>query len=95
VVNWFCDDHWRYDAFSRKLAPALTLSVTTSSAAAEQYERDGFRHLMSQWGYADKSYGAPTPTQTPAAEIVFVGQPYGSRARALRRSRRDCPRARS
>jgi spore maturation protein CgeB len=83
VVNWFCDDHWRYDAFSRKLAPALTLSVTTSSSAAQKYERDGFPHLMSQWGYANKSYGSPPPEMTPRSDIVFVGQPYGSRAKIL------------
>jgi spore maturation protein CgeB len=83
VVNWFADDHWRYDNFSRLYAPALTLSVTTSSRAAARYAADGYPHLFSQWGYADKVYGSPTPVAEPDQSIVFVGQPYGDRAKAL------------
>lgn len=83
VANWFCDDHWRYDDFSRKLAPALSLSVTTSSAAEARYRRDGYRVLQSQWGYADKVYGRTAPVEDPDPAIVFVGQPYGRRGKTL------------
>jgi spore maturation protein CgeB len=91
VVNWFPDDHWRYDDFSRSYAPALSLSVTTSSAAAARYEEDGFPHLMSQWGYADKVFGATRPVDKPSGTLVFVGQPYGDRAKALGRLGRSLP----
>lgn len=91
VVNWFCDDHWRYDDFSRRYAPSLSLSVTTSSAAAERYRKDGFPHLMSQWGYADKVYGATPPRDHPSQAIAFVGQPYGQRAKMMQRLGRALP----
>jgi spore maturation protein CgeB len=83
VVNWFADDHWRYDDFSRAYAPSLTLSVTTSSSAAARYEADGYRHLFSQWGYAHLVYGVPDPAVAPVPTVVFVGQPYGERAGTL------------
>ena len=83
VINWFADDHWRYDDFSRLYAPALTLSVTTSSEAASRYSDDGYPHLFSQWGYADKLYGTPPIRDEFEEGIVFVGQPYGDRARSL------------
>lgn len=91
VVNWFPDDHWRYDTFSRRYAPALSLSVTTSSRAAARYQEDGFPHLMSQWGYADKVFGATPPRPQPSGAIVFVGQPYGTRATTLERLGRSLP----
>lgn len=84
VVNWFCDDHWRYSNFSRRYAPALSLSVTTSSSAAERYARDEFPFLLSQWGYADKVYGLLPPATTALPQISFVGQPYGARAEYLK-----------
>jgi spore maturation protein CgeB len=83
VVNWFCDDHWRYDEFSRRIAPSLTLSVTTSSAAAARYQRDGFPILHCQWGYADKVFGVPVRSGAPPARIVFVGQLYGKRSQLI------------
>ena len=29
TVNWFADDHWRFDDFTRHMAPAFDLAVTT------------------------------------------------------------------
>jgi spore maturation protein CgeB len=91
VVNWFPDDHWRYESFSRHYAPCLSLSVTTSSLAAARYEAEGFPHLMSQWGYADKVFGKKPPVDQPSPQVVFVGQPYGARARALEKLNRALP----
>lgn len=83
VINWFCDDHWRYEDFSRRFAPSLTLSVTTSSTAASRYESDGFPHLFSQWGFAHTVYGVHPPVREPKGTIAFVGQPYGNRTRSM------------
>src|SRR5580693_3552443 len=29
TVNWFADDHWRFEDFTRHMAPAFDLAVTT------------------------------------------------------------------
>ena len=83
VVNWFCDDHWRYDSFSRVLAPSLTLSVTTDFGAAARYRTDGLRCLLSQWGVPGSRISALEPDASPRDRIAFVGQTYGRRESVL------------
>ncbi len=83
VVNWFCDDHWRYAKFSRHLAPHLSLSVTTDAGAVERYRADGFPVLKSQWGVPSHAVAGMEVHQSPHDRLVFVGQAYGARASLL------------
>src|SRR3712207_9578638 len=43
TVNWFADDHWRFDDFSRHMAPAFTLAVTTDADSLPKYREGGIR----------------------------------------------------
>ncbi|CAN5217124.1 hypothetical protein BH20ACT16_BH20ACT16_03270 [soil metagenome] len=79
TLNWFADDHWRYDGFSRHYARVLTWSVTTDADAVAKYAADGLgdRVLLSQWAcnrYAYDRAGADL-----AYDATFVGQPHGDR----------------
>ena len=40
TLNWFCDDHWRFDNFSRYWAPCFNWSVTTAKSAVAQVRGD-------------------------------------------------------
>ena len=42
TVNWFTDDHWRFDRFSRHFAPAFDWSVTTDRDSLPKYEAIGY-----------------------------------------------------
>ena len=42
AVNWFTDDHWRFDRFSRHFAPAFDWSVTTDRDSLFKYEAIGY-----------------------------------------------------
>src|ERR1700722_12639541 len=33
TINWFCDDHWRFENFSRLWAPCFNWVVTTAQSA--------------------------------------------------------------
>ncbi|HVF34003.1 MAG TPA: glycosyltransferase, partial [Candidatus Saccharimonadia bacterium] len=79
TLNWFADDHWRYDGFSRHYARALSWSVTTDPDSVAKYERDGLgdRVLLSQW--ACNSYAYDRIGEDLAYDATFVGQPHGDR----------------
>lgn len=86
TFNWFCDDHWRFDTFSRRWAPAFNYVSTTSSAAMSKYLRAGHTNVMkTQWACNHFLY---RPVSAPLRyDVTFVGQPHGRREdyiRALR-----------
>jgi spore maturation protein CgeB len=87
TINWFADDHWRFDDFTRRFAPAFDWSVTTDPDSIARYHAIGYRRvILSQWAcnrYA--YYPSGGPVEYP---ITFVGQPYGHR-RSLLRAVRD------
>src|SRR4051794_41084590 len=83
TVNWFTDDHWRFADFSRHMAPAFDLAVTTDPDAIPKYEAAGVRNvLLSQW--ACNRYAYTRVTKTIEHEVTFVGQPHGNRRETIR-----------
>ncbi|BFU94012.1 MAG: hypothetical protein NTNFB02_07340 [Nitrospira sp.] len=82
TLNWFCDDHWRFDDFSRHWASCFTWVVTTALSALPKYAALGFDHVIkSQWGCNHYSYRKPElPMQY---DVTFVGQPHGNRPQVI------------
>lgn len=78
TFNWFCDDDWRFESFSRVWAPAFTFVSTTTASALPKYRAAGIdRVIKTQWGAATHRY-------RPAGRslehgVTFVGQNYGDR----------------
>lgn len=87
TVNWFCDDHWRFDSFSRFWAPVFDLAVTTDPGALPRYTAAGIGNvLLSQWAANPFTY---RKLDLPLVhDVTFVGQPHGQR-RALVQALRD------
>lgn len=84
TFNWFCDDHWRFDSFSRHWAPCFDWVATTDDCAFDRYRRLGLEHaLLTQWGCNPELYSASAIE--PDIDVSFVGQPYGDRARFIDR----------
>jgi spore maturation protein CgeB len=78
TLNWFCDDHWRFEPFSSRWAPCFNWVVTTASSALPKYERIGYANVIkSQWGCNDNLY---RKLDLPLVhDVSFVGQPHGNR----------------
>jgi spore maturation protein CgeB len=79
TVNWFCDDHWRFEKYSQFVAPNLNFVVTTDSEAISKYRANGLgdRAIKSQWACNHELY---RPLGCPRdVEVSFVGQPHGNR----------------
>ena len=82
TLNWFCDDDWRFEDYSRHWAPCFNWVVTTARSALEKYERMGYRNaIKSQWGCNDllcRKLDLPF-----RFDVSFVGRPHGDRRRVI------------
>ncbi len=77
TVNWFGDDTWRFDNFSKHYAPTFTYSITTDRFSLEKYKTLDTKVLYSQWAAID-DHEIPTQNSEYKYDISFVGQaqPY-------------------
>jgi spore maturation protein CgeB len=89
VVNWFCDDHWRFESLAARIAPSLTAAITTHHATLPRYASElSAKAVLSQWACNDSLY-RPTAHQGRNIDVLFVGQLYGARKRYLEDLNRD------
>ncbi|MGP8126071.1 MAG: glycosyltransferase [Nitrososphaerales archaeon] len=88
TVNWFADDHWRFDNFSRFWAPSFDWSITTSNDAMGKYDSIGYRNVIkSQWAcnhFLYKKLNLPYKY-----DLTFVGQPHSNRRQVIENVRRQ------
>lgn len=88
TFNWFADDHWRFDNFSRYWAPLFHWVATTDSRAVEKYYKIGYRNVIkTQWACNHFLY---RPVATPKIyDLTFVGQPHSDRKKVVERIRAE------
>jgi spore maturation protein CgeB len=86
TINWFADDHWRFEDFSRHIAPAFDVPVTTDPDAVEKYHAAGIDRVhLSQWACNRHAYH-----RVPGGlehDVTFVGMPHGDRRAIVDRLR--------
>ena len=82
TFNWFTDDHWRFEDYSRAAAPAFNFVSTTALSAVPKYREIGYDTLIkTQWAANPFQY---TRMDLPLEhDVTFVGQPHGSRHRVI------------
>jgi spore maturation protein CgeB len=88
TINWFADDHWRFENFTRQMAPAFDLAVTTDEDSLPKYRAAGIRNVhLSQWACNRYAYGKVTDDMEH--DVTFVGQPHGTREQTIERLRAE------
>jgi spore maturation protein CgeB len=86
TLNWFADDHWRFNDFSRHWAPRFDWIVTTDARALPRYRAIGVETAIhSQWGVNHHAYRRPDKRRD--IDVSFIGQPYGHRREFVERLR--------
>ena len=87
TLNWFCDDHWRFEKFSRRWAPAFNWVATTASSAVPKYRDMGLTNVIkTQWAANHFQYRSlDLPLKH---DLSFVGRVYGQRQQIVDRLRR-------
>ncbi len=87
TFNWFCDDHWRFDNYSRFWAPAFNWVSTTAGSALPKYKAIGYTNVIkTQWACNHFLY---QPLDLPKKyDVTFIGQPHGNRRETIAMLRR-------
>lgn len=80
TVNWFGDDTWRFDSYSKFYAPHFSYAITTDKFALSKYSCIGYENVfLSQWA----SFSCIRQLDFTAIEyeydISFVGSKSGYR----------------
>lgn len=84
TFNWFSDDHWRFDIFSRHWAPCFHYVSTTDSGAVEKYIRSGYRNVIkTQWGFNHHKYRRYECRED--YDVTFIGQTHSHRKNIIKR----------
>lgn len=87
TFNWFCDDHWRFDYFSKLYAPGFSFVSTTDRNSLSKYRAAGYPNvLMTQWGCNHFDY-VKLPFVSKKYDVTFIGQSHGSRKWVMNRLR--------
>ena len=82
TCNWFADDHWRFETYSKYWAPYFHWVVTTDALAVEKYHANGLHHIIrSQWGYNHHRYHPWS--LTPDIDTSFIGQVHSDRKKIV------------
>jgi spore maturation protein CgeB len=88
TINWFADDHWRFDRFTKRYAPALDWSVTTDRDSLPKYAAIGYENvILSQW--ACNRYAYEKTAEGLDYDVTFIGQAYGERPATVERLRAE------
>jgi spore maturation protein CgeB len=82
TFNWFADDHWRFDNYSRHWAFCFNWVATTAQSALSKYKEIGYQNVIkSQWGCNHLLY---RKLDLPFKyDVTFIGQPHGDRRQMI------------
>ncbi|MCA9401279.1 MAG: hypothetical protein KC713_06605, partial [Candidatus Omnitrophica bacterium] len=82
TVNWFCDDHWRFENYSLEWSSYFKYVITTDSASVKKYQDNGVFHVIrSQWAANPSDY---FKLDIPHVyDVTFVGMPHGNRRQVI------------
>lgn len=74
TTNWFCDDTWRFNQFTKNIAPFLKLPITNDKFSISEYKKIGCEHVMlSQWATVDYDANLDLNNVDYKYDISFVG----------------------
>jgi len=74
VMNWFCDDQWRFDSYSKDVAAHITDIATVDKYSISKYVKLGFNTYYVQWGIAHYNSNLEKAPRQYRYDISFVGQ---------------------
>jgi len=81
TVNWFCDDQWRFENFTKFIAPILTYSITTDKFSLMKYHHLGIKNvILSQWAAGDYIENIDFDKIEYKYDVSFVGGKNTTRA---------------
>ncbi len=78
TIAWSCDDHWRFDTFTKHRASAFNWIVTTDPLAIKKYQAIGYKNVIQlPWACNTFLYHPVEPVKS--FDLTFIGQAHASR----------------
>jgi spore maturation protein CgeB len=82
LMNWSTDDSWKYEQFSRFLAPQFHIYATTYPSAIAKATAGGHSNfVLTQWATNSSNPTPPMPGKECRYPVSFIGSAYGNRPR--------------
>jgi len=89
TINWFCDDQWRFENFTKYYAPHFTYAITTDKFASSKYRKIGYKNvILSQWASFGCSENIDFEAIKYKYDVSFVGGISGYRKWLINRLKR-------
>lgn len=80
TINWFCDDQWRFENFTRYYAPHFSYAITTDKFALSKYKKIGYENaILSQWASFGHLENLENDDISYKYDVSFVGMFSGYR----------------
>jgi spore maturation protein CgeB len=74
TINWFCDDAWRYDSYTKFAAEYFTYCITVDKYSILRYYEDGHKNvILSQWAAFDYIKNIDFTKINYKYDISFIG----------------------
>lgn len=90
TINWFCDDQWRFENFTKYYASHSTYAITTDKFALSKYRKIGYKNvILSQWASFGCSKNIDFETIKYKYDVSFVGGISGYRKWLINRLKRN------
>jgi len=88
TLNWFADDKWRFENFSKYWTPLFNWVSTDQLSSLKNYEKIGYKNvLVGGWGCNHHLY---KPMDLPKIyDVTFVGQPHGDRKKIVNQIKKE------
>lgn len=73
TINWFTDDQWRFDNYTKFIAPWLSYSITMDKYCIYKYKNISCKAILSQWAAINFIENIDLDNVKYNYEISFVG----------------------
>ncbi len=85
TLNWFADDHWRLNTFSKLWCSFFHYIITTDHESVEKYRALGYTNvILSQWAYRRKHEKNSEEKRQYSFDVSFIGQAHSNRRKIIR-----------
>lgn len=73
TYNWFCDDSWRYDSFSKNACTFFHVCSTTERSRIKDYKQDSYNNIfLTNWHVHSKFFKTKTYLNK-SIDMSFIG----------------------
>lgn len=80
TINWFCDDQWRFESFTKYYAPHFTYAITTDKFALSKYRDINYNNvILSQWAPVGYIENFDLESIEYKYDVSFIGRVSGYR----------------